>query len=198
MISQAKAAAMVTVEKKADLSCFLISRINTAKENDYIYDRFGIDNADDRDLAISIRDKGVQEPLTLSSDHFLLSGHRRLAASRYLGLRTVPVRIVADVVFEDLTAQQRLEVLRLHNQQRDKTPGERIRERLLEIDPATAHSNLLQRRARIIAGPRGVKGNVEIGDAKKRPRITTLDFLNAVKRVIEENRPYWPLAVGGS
>ena len=40
-----------------------MSLIQVAPENDLLYDRFGIANRDDADLAISIRDKGIQEPL---------------------------------------------------------------------------------------------------------------------------------------
>ena len=58
-----------------------VAAIQVAPENDLLYDRFGIANRDDADLAISIRNKGIQEPLTLSSDQYLLSGHRRLAAA---------------------------------------------------------------------------------------------------------------------
>ncbi len=38
-----------------------------------------------------------------------------------------------------------------------------------------------------------VKSNVELGSTKKRARITTLEFLAAVKKVIAENEEYWPL-----
>jgi hypothetical protein len=178
--------------KKTDLSHFPVERIKTARENDYIYSRFGIANADDASLAVSIRDVGVQEPLLISSDDVLLSGHRRLAASKYLGLATVPVR-VSEVMFESLDKQARLELLRLHNQQREKSPGERIKERLVDIQPEVAYSKLLVQRVKAWQMPGASKENVELGGVKKRARITTLQFLQAVQRVIEENKPYWPL-----
>ena len=138
--------------KKQDKSHFLntrfllpVSLIQVAPENDLLYDRFGIANRDDADLAISIRDKGIQEPLTLSNDQFLLSGHRRLTAAKYLGLQEVPCRLV-EVDFYQLTTTERLEVLRLYNQQREKSPGERIKEKLLDIDPKDAHQELKRRR----------------------------------------------------
>lgn len=177
---------------KVDLSHFPVELIKTAWDNNKLYDRFGIDNSDDRALTISIRDKGIQEPLVLSIDHILLSGHRRLAAAQYLGLERVPVRLV-DVVFEALSGQQRMELLRLHNRQRDKSPGERIAERLVDIKPATAYHELLMRRVRAWSVPEESKINVELGEVKKRARITTTQFLHAAQKVIEENRPYWPL-----
>jgi hypothetical protein len=132
--------------------------------------------------------------LTLSSDRVLLSGHRRLAAARYLGLQHVPVRLT-DLIFEDLSKDERLQHLRRFNQQRDKSPGERIRERLLEIDPAHAYSKLLCMRVNRHLPSRGIRSqvNVDLGQTKRRARITTMGFLHAVQNVVEANREYWPM-----
>lgn len=185
---------MSAVLKKVDKSNFLVIHIKTAPDNDLIYDKFGIANADDRDLTISIRDNGVHEPLTLSADNYLLSGHRRLAAVKYLGIQSVPVRHV-DVVFQNLDGQAKLETLRIYNQQRNKSAGERIREKLLDIEPAQAHLELkaIRNKARTVAG--APDSNVRMGAVKKRAKITTLQFLDAAKRVIQENEEYWPLTV---
>ena len=166
--------------------------IKTAKENDSLYDKFGIANRDDYDLAMSIKEKGIQEPLTLSTDYYLLSGHRRLAAAKYLKLVNVPVRFV-DIEFQWQTDADKLETLRLYNQQREKSPGERIREKLLDINPEEAYIKLWTHRceARVIAS----EINVEMGCAKKRAKITTLQFLVKAQQIIEENREYWPLTV---
>ena len=178
--------------KKWDKYHFPVSDIQTAQENDKLYDRFGIANTDDANLTISIRDQGIQEPLTLSTDGFLLSGHRRLAAAKFLGMTSVPVRFV-DVVFGTMSPHNQLEILRLHNQQREKSPGERIRERLLDIDPAQAHTILKRRRIDQLTMRGADKINVDMGEVKSRPKITTMQFLDAVKRIVEENREYWPL-----
>jgi len=188
---------MNTTTKKWDKSHFLelpVTDIEVASENDLLYDRFGIANRDDVDLALSIRDQGIQEPLTLSADHVLLSGHRRLAAAKVLGLHEVPCRVV-ELEFNELTHTERLEVLRRFNQQREKSPGERIREKLLDIDPTVAHTELKRRRLDAIALNGAPDANVALGAVKKRPKITTLQFLAKAKAVIEENRPYWPLTV---
>ena len=68
-------------EKNRTSPVFPVALIKVATENDLIYDKFGIANADDAALTVSIRDNGIQEPLTISSDRFLLSGHRRFAAA---------------------------------------------------------------------------------------------------------------------
>lgn len=120
--------------KKSNKSHFFVDDLKVAKENDRIYEPFGIANSDDYKLTLSIRDIGIQEPLTVTRDGYLLSGHRRFAATKYLGLEKVPVRVV-DVVFEDLNTAERLAVLRTHNLQREKSAHERIREELITIDP---------------------------------------------------------------
>lgn len=182
--------------KKQDKSGFFqidVDAIRVAPENDLLYDRFGIANTDDWELAASIQQTGIQEPLTISEDNFVLSGHRRLAAAKYIGLATVPVRVADGVVFATMTKDKRLEALRLFNRQREKSPGERIKEKLLDVNPQEAHAELVQRRllAQSMAGAQ--ESNVELGAYKNRPRITTLQFLDAVKKVVAENKPYWPL-----
>lgn len=185
---------MSAVPKKQDKSHFLAADIKAAAENDLIYDRFGIGNADDCTLTISIQESGIQEPLVLSADHYLLSGHRRLAAARYLGMKFVPVRVV-DVVFSGLDKAERLEVLRRFNQQREKSPGERIREKLLEIDPKEAHQELKRRRLDASKMQGANDANVKMGAVKTRAAITTMQFLAKAQEVILENKEYWPLTV---
>ena len=181
---------------KSDFYTFVndlpLGAILVAAENDLLYDKFGIANSDDCELAISIRDNGIQEPLTISYDQVLLSGHRRFAAAKYLGLKLVPTRMV-DVKFQSLNATERLEILRRHNQQREKSPGERIREKLLDIEPVQAHKELRLRRDKALRLTDAPAANVKMGGVKKRARITTLKFLQAVQRVITENEEYWPM-----
>ena len=185
---------MTLPAKKWDKSYFPTADIQTAAENDLLYDRFGIANLDDYSLTLSIKQNGIQEPLAVSADGFLLSGHRRLAAARYLGLKSVPVRVV-DLVFNELAPAERLATLRRFNQQREKSPGERIREQLLDIEPEQAHRELRLRRAKAAAMVGKMAVNVSLGAAKKRARITTRQFLEGAQRVVEENREYWPLTV---
>ena len=78
---------MSKVQKKTVLSVYLVINIKTAAENDLIYDRFGIDNEDDYALMDSIKQNGIREPLTITSDGYVVSGHRRLAASRASAVR---------------------------------------------------------------------------------------------------------------
>lgn len=185
---------MSKLAKKKDLSHFQISQIKQAPENESIYDNFGVANADDRQLIESINDNGIQEPLVITADWVLLSGHRRLAAATYLGLGTVPVRMRDDVIFADLDKQDRLELLRVHNQQREKSASEKIREAMVSIDPKAAHVTLKeynQRRKSLDS----TGGEITISGTKTRAKITTLQFLKAAKAAIQKEKKYWPLSV---
>ena len=177
---------------KSYKSDFFTFKIKAAPENDLLYEPFGIGNPDDWDLVNSIRDQGVHEPLILSADYFLLSGHRRLAAIRYLRILTAPVSIT-DIIFAELSKADRLSVLRSHNQQREKNPGEKIREQLLLIDPNEAYERICRHRADQLSGTS--IANVDLGNTKKRARITTTQFLKAAQKVIEDNKEYWPLTL---
>jgi len=130
--------------------------------------------------------------LVISEDRVLLSGHRRLSAAVYLELYEVPVRVI-ETVYEDLEPTDRLKLLQSFNQQRDKTVGEKIKEKLLTIDPDKAHSELKARKEKILRGDDVPESNVDMGRVKKRARITTRQFLVAVKKAITAEKPYWPL-----
>ena len=65
--------------------------IRPAPENDEIYRSISVDDV--RDLAVDIRAHGVLEPLLVSSDGYLISGHRRRLAAHLAGLTKVPVKI---------------------------------------------------------------------------------------------------------
>jgi len=183
-------------KQKQDKTHFFLSinLIQVAKENDLLYDEFGLANSDDVDLAISIRDKGIQEPLVVTADWVLLSGHRRLASAKAIGLEEVPVRQL-EVNFYELGEKERVDYLRLFNQQREKSPGEKLREKMLDIDPAKAHTDLKRRRLNIMTKADMPATNVRMGAKKVRAAITTMQFLAKAQQVIEENRPYWPLTV---
>lgn len=55
--------------------------------------RFRKDLGDISSLVESIKDKGIIQPITVSSDMLLLSGMRRLTAAREVGLLTIPALV---------------------------------------------------------------------------------------------------------
>ena len=180
--------------KKQDMSYFLTDDIKPASENELLYDKFSpFVDEDDYRLVMSIRKDGIREPLHVSADRVLLSGHRRLAAARCLGLTIVPCIVTDDIVFRDLTEDERIKILATFNRQRDKSHAERIREAMLEVDPHEAYANLVQYRQnrREIE----LEQNIILGVQKRRAKITTKAFLQAAQLVIESEKKYWPLTV---
>ena len=180
--------------KKQDISYFPLDSIRPAPENGLLYDGF-TPNADDDDdkLYWSIKAEGIREPLHISADGYILSGHRRYAAARWLGLGAVPCIVADHVVFGDLSADERLGILSLYNKQRDKSHAERLREAMQEIDPSEAYERLLQ--DRIERRQVDIEDNVPLGAYKGRARITTSTFLRAAQRAIESEKQFWPLTV---
>lgn len=179
--------------KKQDVSYFPPYEINPAPENLVLYDNFAPNaDPDDYKLYMSIKEEGILEPLHVSADGILLSGHRRLTVARWLGLETVPCIVADDVVFNDLTDDERLSKLSIYNKQRDKSHAERLRETMLEIDPDDAYERLLRDRN---DHHYPIEDNVSLGDYKGRARITTIGFLRAAEKAIESEKDYWPLTV---
>jgi len=180
--------------KKQDISYFSPDEIYQAPENSLLYDTFS-PNADEDDYKLyrSIKEEGIREPLHVSADGILLSGHRRLAVAHRLGLPTVPCLVADDVVFEDLSADERLAVLSTYNKQRDKSHAERLREAILEIDPGEAYERLLLDRAK--RRRVDIEDNVVLGGYKGRARITTMAFLRAAQKAVAAEKEYWPLTV---
>jgi len=179
--------------EKLDLSCFSPDEIMAAPENSVLYDDFN-PWADDDDYALyaSIKADGIREPLHITLDHVILSGHRRHAAARLLKLSSVPV-IVTEYVYRDISSDDWLSLLADYNKQRDKSFDERLREAMLEVNPDEAYAQLIQdrcERSRV-----KIDNNIDLGDYKSRARITTTQFLAGVKQAINEERDYWPLTV---
>ena len=178
-------------KKKLDKSQFPISEIKVAGQNDNLYEQFMPINHDDRSLVESIKERGILEPLVISSDHVLLSGHRRLSAARYLKHVSVPVRI-HDVKYRSLSQADKHLLLSEFNQQRDKSADEKINEALVRTDPIMATEEIRWRKLERKLSTQTVS-NLDLGSRKKRHSITTTQFLDAVVTIIEQNRKYWPL-----
>ncbi len=169
-----------------------ITDIRPAPENDKVYSPVDPDAPDIVELADSIRRHGVQEPLIVSDDGFIISGHRRYAAALRLGLDTVPCRVAAAVNRNgDRAGFVRLLVE--CNRQRVKRFDEALREKAITADPETEYANLLAHR---IGRSEIHVDTLDLGERKRRTKITKsrMPFLAAVKNVIDELKPYWPLS----
>jgi hypothetical protein len=180
---------------RPELRLVPVSEIKPSPENDKIYHRVRRDDPATLSLADSIREHGLKEPLVLTQDNYVLSGHRRLAACEMAGVDSVLCRYEETVRGdgpEPIDPDAFLTLLAVYNKQRVKAFDEMVREEALSIDPEEAHRLLLEHRkekARVKADVltiRGFKHRAEITAAKK-------PFLDAISRVLDELWDYWPL-----
>src|SRR6516162_5367025 len=78
---------------KARLVWLSLEAIRPSPENELIYRPVDPEDPEIQKLAESIATHGLREPIVITNDHFILSGHRRHVACRLAGLSQVPCRI---------------------------------------------------------------------------------------------------------
>jgi ParB-like nuclease domain len=166
-----------------------IDSIRPTPANNLIYRPVRATDQDIQELAESIESYGLQEPLVVSRDGFIISGHRRHAACRSLGWTEAKCRVKdilrSDPEFENLLIEC--------NRQRVKSLDEISREYAIEINPQEAYKALIERRKADAA----VSGDfLIVGDKKARKGISSgkRQMLDAVVKIINEQRKYWPLS----
>lgn len=179
---------------QADEACLhhlCTSAIEPASLNDVLYER--IDESEPAFLALvdDIRQNGVLEPLVVSRDGYILSGHRRHAAAEHLDLDRIPVRIHRDASYED-DPDGFMRLLASFNRQRVKTTQEQVRE---ELALASHDSQTRVRRYRDGASQVLCDGKVVLRRRKKRSGIRDkVKLRDAIIRVVMEQRHNWPLS----
>ncbi len=171
-----------------------VADLQPSPENNEIYRPPDPSDPEILALAQSIREHGVKEPLVVTKDRYILSGHRRHAAAKLAGLRTVPCRTEATSWSED--PSRALQLLREFNRQRVKTLAERVREEIISANPDEEYEALIEHRRQqnqIRAEPLRIRGE------KRRCAITRAKapFLAAIIRVVNKLRAYWPLSDRG-
>lgn len=164
--------------------------IRPSPENDKLYRPIVETDPEIIALAGSIREHGVKEPLVITADNYILSGHRRFVASGIAGLKELPCRV--DSVFHD--SEKFMVLLREYNRQREKSRDEKLREAVVSANPEEAHRRLVEHRrkaSRVKDGDfmeiTGDKVRAEISDAKA-------PFLDAIMRVLKEREDFLPLS----
>jgi hypothetical protein len=141
-------------------------------------------------LAGSIRRHGVKDPLTVTRDGYILSGHRRHAASRLAGLKEVPC-FIEPVTRSD---PQFVELLVTYNNQRVKSFDEVVREEVVSINPKEARRAIIEYRQR---ASEVVGEFMEIVEGKARKKISQgkMAMVNAICEILEMHRKYWPISI---
>jgi ParB-like nuclease domain len=167
----------------------LIEEIYPAVINDMIYG--AIDPYDESldELVALMESEGQLDPIVLTLDNVLISGHRRRAAATrlnwsYLRARRHPIR-------SDHPDFEKLLVV--YNAQRDKTPNVRVREQLVLTDPDASYQALVSER---VEAAQISTETLALGTRRARSRITKAKqpFLDAIRREIDKLRDHWPLS----
>jgi len=167
-----------------------LDEIFPSPENTELYRPVTPDDPETIKLAESIKAEGIKEPLVVTQDDYILSGHRRHVAARMAGLTHVPCRR-SEIWHDDPGFVKELAT---YNCQRVKTRDELLREAIVNVDPEKAHQALSayrKKKSRITAHTIDIQetqGRHEISQAKYK-------FLSEVQEIIERLKEFWPLSL---
>jgi hypothetical protein len=183
----------------AEVELVQLSSIKPCPENDGIYAAPSYSDPDTYALYQSIKKHGVMEPIHISADNVIISGHRRSFCARGAGLVTVPV-IRSKLSYAD-DREAFLKLLVEANTQRKKTAGMLLREAAMKVDAVQAVKDLRREQEEKDDERRfeSVVSDQEVGSknvsARKQISKAKMPFLEAALRVIEAQREFWPLSV---
>ncbi len=168
-------------------------KLISSPENDQLYRPIDPSDPDIIALANSIAEIGVQEPLVVTADYFVVSGHRRLTAAKRAGLRHVPCRVL-DFDRDD-DPDQFMQLLREYNRQRVKTFDEVLRENAIDADPEVAYQSLVAHRKE--ASAINVENMIDIREGMKRSKITPAKkpMLDAIQKILDDLEDFLPISV---
>jgi hypothetical protein len=176
-----------------------VSSLKPSPENLSLYRPIDPNDPEIAKLASAIKRNGC-DPLIVTLDNYLVSGHRRHVALNLNGQTFVSCRVLP-VRRDSMTADEYLALLRNFNQQRHKSVAEQVREELIDIDPAEAHLKLRQIRDKsVYAGVHNGVAMISIEGTKIRHGISDqkADHVKYVNQVVfTDRRDYWPLSVRG-
>jgi len=165
-----------------------LAAIRPSPANDKLYRPVSDSDPDIIALAQSIEQHGLQEPIVITRDNFILSGHRRHRACHLAGLTVIRCRV------EDLLSTDPDFLTRVceFNRQRVKSIDEIVREEIVSADPEEGY--------RVLQEHRQQQAQVDVATIlivgrKHRARISKAKepMLQAVLAILRERRAFWPL-----
>jgi hypothetical protein len=177
-----------------------VEELRPSPENERLYRPVDPTDPEIVALARSVKVNGIQEPLIVTADYFIVSGHRRLTAAKLAGLTAVPCRMLNVRRLVNLRMSGRgdvcdefMRLLRECNRQRVKTFDEKLREEVITANPEVAYQSLIEHRQN---QPSLILDTFDIRAEKRRAEITAAKwpFLSAIQKIIEECRDFWPLS----
>ena len=173
-----------------------VSAIKRSPENDHIYSRISWDNHDDRELydQIVLADR-ILEPLILSGDGFLLSGHRRLACAVALGWQTVPTITEHSVLRSDYTSSDWMRKLLSYNSHRNKSLSEIAREAVVQKSAENAYLALVE--SRLARDAEIEIGEMPLADCRARKKLSgeKSEMIKAILEIMEQHAADRPFGI---
>lgn len=168
-----------------------IDEIRPSPENETLYRKINPDDPQMRELVASIKKHNVLDPLVVTEDGYILSGHRRHFAAGRAGLKSLPCRVAP--LRRRNNIDYFVKLLREFNRQRVKTADERLREVLVDVSQEDAYRRLTS--DRVEKSYVDVE-SIDLGEPKRRAKISEAKapFLDAIRVVLEDRKNYWPLS----
>lgn len=169
-----------------------ISKIHPSPENAELYDLPTAENT--KDLQEEIAARGLEEPIIVTKDYFVLSGHRRLMACQCLGCTHIWVRYAQEIRRDEMAKDEYVKLLARQNRgQRDKNTREKIKERWVLTE-------ILANYRHFVADTEQEFDNlteIEMSCTAKRHNIAEekTEFVNAIKDVVNGLKAFWPITV---
>lgn len=164
--------------------------LKPSPENRELYrdDRDGL-----REFGEHLEKHGVLEPLVITRDDWIVSGHRRYAAASLVGIELLPCRVL-DKDRDDYTADEYIALLREYNRQRSKSLDTLLAEACVDANPEAAYISLVEGR---VKRARNGDGEFQIEGKMHRSKISPAKtpMLEAAIAAIESRREFWPLTV---
>lgn len=158
-------------------------------ENFHVYRRPTDNDPAWLELRASIAVNGVQAPIEISTDRYVISGHRRRLAAQLEG-KQVPC-IVTPVNMAALTEAERIKLLVSRNQGiRVKSDAEAYLEAAAAVDPEEAVREARRRRAEVFDKPKTCLTEVQIrgGISRTDPSGERAEFLRVVLAILAAKR----------
>ena len=172
-----------------DVSTANVDELTPHPKNEDIYGADGPAG----DIAESVRENGVLEPLVIKSDKTIISGHRRWRAARETGIGRVPVRVAE---FESELDER--EALIEFNRQREKTFSQKMAEadEIREIVEQRAKERQGERTDLVDEFPQGADGRGGGEANKSRDEIAEKVGIGS-GRTYDKARTVWDAANDG-
>lgn len=168
--------------------------LKPSPENELLYRERTPEDADYARLVESVQKDGVQAPLLVSRDNYIISGHQRQKAAIETERFSVPV-IVLSLRRADHTPDEWLAILREHNAGREKTFDELVREKLVDIDPDEAIDQIVDDEAK---RTRASLELIEIGKKEMKRYGISKDkrgMADAILEVLRDLDDYLPVSL---